>query len=331
MEDAQLRPVPEAESPEAAEEASADVAAGRRLALAMESLGEALATCDMLPPGHLKLAQSLATGRSVVPADGEDGGFVVALRMRLAAAEGAAQPGDAARSLVAWLGAEAAAWLGAGLDRVPSAVELLGLREAVELCRDARLDLLDLHRGAAEAHATWYAAGLDAHAARAFTVASAMALEQAVDRWVGLGCAGSLGRYVVTWQRASAGWAERHLGRSVDVDASDLGRLRAMREVLDELRRRRAPRKLIPRMLAERLGVSLAESNRLMQVEAAVTAHRDTRASLSRRWPLVRPVADAARKLGTRLMRAPTVAEIAAEAAVHPALVELILESLDDG
>lgn len=331
MDDPQPSTTPEAELPETAQSSSEDVIAGRGLALAMEGLGEALAGCDVLPAGHLKLAQALASGRSVVPADGEDSGFVAALRARLGATASPAQPGDAARSLVAWIGAGAAAWLGSGLDRVPSAVELLGLREAVAACCDARQTLMAMHRGAAEAHATWYAAGLDGESARAFGVASSMALEQAVDRWVGLGCAGSLPRYVVTWQRASAGWAERHLGRAVDIDTSDIGRLRAMREVLDELRRRRAPRKLIPRMLAERLGVSLAESNRLLRVEAAVMAHRDTRASLSRRWPIVRPVADAARRLGQQLKRAPTVPEIAESARVHPALVELILESLDDG
>ncbi len=326
MDDTLSPPVPDAQPDVLTPEA----AAGRRLSLAMESLGEALAACEVLPSGFQRLAESLATGRSVVPADGEARDFVRDLRERLEAPLPVERAGDPARSLVSWLGRSASSWLAGALDVVPARVEMFGLRSAVELCRDARLDLLDLHRGAAEAHAAWYAAGLDPESARAFSTASSMALDEAIDRWVGLGSEGDLGRYVVTWQRSSSGWAERHLGSAVEVDVTDLGRLRALRVVLDELQRRGAPKRLVPSLLAHRLGVSTAEATRLLGVEAAVAARRDPKVTLGRRWHLVAPVAEAARTLGAARETPPTASEIAAVAGVHPALVELILEALGD-
>jgi len=321
-------PHPPVFDPDAAD-LTADAAAGRRLSLAMEALGEALTTCEALPEGFARLAASLASGRSVVPADGEVKDFVQALRARLDAPM-QERPGDPARTLVGWLGRAATHWLATGLDVVPGRVELLGLRSAVELCRDARLDLLDLYRGVAEAHATWYTAGLEASEAAVFRAASSIALDEAIDRWVGLGSEGSLARYVVTWQRASSGWAERFLGHTLEVDPSDLSNLRTLRVLLDELQRRRAPRRLLPSLIAARLEVTVEEATRLLRVEAAVAKRLDPKVTLSRRWHLVRPVADAARALGEAQSEPPTVAQIAAAAGVHPALVELILETLGD-
>ncbi len=309
-----------------------DRARGRRLALAMEALGDAISSCSVLPPQFRPRAESLREGRSVVPADELSGeGFVEGLTTRMRERASVSRAGDGARALHRWLGRDFAEWLGGGLDAVPEAVELFGIRPSVALARDARLDLLDLRRDDAEAFARWFAEGRGAEHAEWSREASAMALEEAVDRWCGLGCEGSLAKYVGSWQRSASGWVERALGGGTAVDPGDLGKLRALRITLEELRKRRVPKKRLEAMLAERLDVTVDDVRRLMATEAEVRARRDPATTLGRRWAIVRPIAIAVADLSNEGEKTPSVEKIARYAGVHRVLVELALDALADG
>lgn len=301
---------------------------GRALLHAVESLGESLRDLVELPPEFAPAARALAEGRSRVPFDGDAVDFPSRVRARAAAVDHP-RAGDPALSLRAWLGASITAWLAEGLESVPPSLAAFGLRPAVTRCAEARAAVRALEAPRASAFADWYAAGLAPHEARLYRAASALALDEAVDRWCSLGCDGDLGAYVSTWQRSAAGWAEATLGASVEVSAADLGRLRALPEIVAEYRRRRLPRSELPSRVASRLGVTVDEAARLLDAESAVRARRDPEAVTRRRWTVVRPIAEAVAALSRELGREPTVDETAARAGVHPVLVELVVDALD--
>lgn len=302
-----------------------DQRAARRLSLAVEHLGEALAACHELPPRFRKLAEALAAGRSTVPVDAPD--FVARVTAGLDAQRDP-RPGDVARALVGWLGRDLSAWLAGLLEGAAPAALGFALRPAVTLVHDARLDLVDRQRAAAAVFARWYAEGLGDRARRAHAVASAMALDEAADRWCALGGEGDFGRYVATWQRSAAGWADAACGAGVDVSASDLGRLRDLQAAMREMARRKVPRRKMLEMLSTRLGVAPEEVTRLIEAAREANTRLDPEAALQRRWPLIRPVAEAVHRLSERGDGPPDVAAIAREAGVHPALVELAMEAL---
>ena len=83
--------------------------------------------------------------------------------------------------------------------------------------------------------------------------------------------------------------------------------------------------------VASRTGWALAEVDRLLAVEAVVRERLDPRQALRRRWSIVKPVADAVTALEKSLGRTPSVEEIAAQAGVPPATVELVLAAIADG
>lgn len=308
-----------------------DVHAGRRLALAIEALGEALAGCDALPAAFAKHADALAHGRSTVPADGERSDFPARVtRLVDAPAAGEATPRDDARSLEAWLGDALAAWLADAIGRLPLAPHGFALRDATELACEAREALLARKSSLAAVYARWHGEGLDDAAKRVFACASTLALEEAVDRWCALGCEGSLDRYVSTWQRSGSGWAEAVLGTAVDVSVSDLGQLRALQSAVRELRDARPPPRSFPRAIAAKLGVDVTEVERLIALQSTVRDRLDPERSLKRRWALVKPIATAVATLERESGRLPSVSEIAGRAGVHEALVELVMESLGD-
>lgn len=318
----------EGEPIEADGASEADRALGREVLLSMEWLGEALDASGAVPDALHKQVRALAEGRSTVPADGERIDFVARVRAaRALAAEGT--PAPWAAPLAAWLGAALTTWLSRELAATPVTALGLALRQPVSRCVSARSALRAAHQGAADAFAQWYAAGLDDASRAVYEAASAVALDEAIDRWCALGCESDLARYVTTWQRSASGWAEAALGTRLDVAVGDLGRLRAMQTHLTELQARRAPRRSVPRALAARLGVSEDEAARLLAVHAEITARRDPEAVLRRRWDVVRPVARAAEALERELGRPPAVDEIAARAKVHRCLVELCLEALE--
>lgn len=312
------------------EPVSADVDAARELALAMEALGEAMQGCDALDPAISRLAAALAEGRSVVPLDEEGPGFAERVRSAVARVGAPVRRGDGARSLRAWLGGAVASWVGERLDAVPCEIVYLGLCGAVDDAVAARGALRGRHEETARAFSQWHAAGLDASAGEVFAAASALALDEAIDRWTGLGFTSDLHRYVVTWQRASAGWAERVLGRATEVDAGDLGRLSTLRVIAEELRLRRVPKRRFRAVLAARMALLESDIDRLLGLDAQVRERRAPKAVVSRRWSLIKPVADVAGRLGQRLGRSPTADEIAAEAGVARALVELIVDALQE-
>lgn len=302
---------------------------GKGLALSVEHLGEMLLACSELPPQFARVAEALGGGRSVVPLDGEVSDWPARLRStRAVALARVARPGDRARSLRAWLGASLSAWLSAALDE-GSALGWV-LKGAVDECADARDALLAAIGPVADAHATWYAAGAEAERVPWIKLASRLALEESVDRWVSLGFDADLPRYVSVWQRAASRWVELVVGSAVDVSLSDLGALRSLRELLEEFATRRVPKSRLKRMAAERLAVSEAEVTRLLTVQAAVLERVDPREVLRRRASVFRPIAKAAAELAaTGNGKAPTVAAVARRAKVHPALVELCLDALD--
>lgn len=306
-----------------------DLHGGRRVALAIEALGEAVAACEGLPVAFQKHAESLAQGRSTVPAGGEVVDFPARLRDFSDGPLDEDDPAACARSLGAWLGEGLVAWVTEAVQKVPAGVSALGLREALCVAAAARLDLLDARRPLADAYASWFCAGAAPSAEKVFRRASTMALGEAVDRWCALGCEGSLDRYIATWQRSAAGWAETVLGTAVEVPTGDLGKLRSLQATLKELRSQR-PRSLA-QAVASRTGWALAEVDRLLAVEAVVRERLDPRQALRRRWSIVKPVADAVTALEKSLGRTPSVEEIAAQAGVHPATVELVLEAIEDG
>jgi len=302
---------------------------GKGLALSVEHLGEMLLACSELPPQYVRVAEALGSGRSVVPLDGEVSDWPARLRStRALAMARVARPGDRARSLHAWLGASLSGWLAASLDEGAA----LGwvLKGAVDECADARDALLAAIGPVADAHATWYSAGAEAETIPWIRLASRLALEESVDRWVSLGFDADLPRYVSVWQRAASRWVELVVGSAVDVSLSDLGALRSLRELLEEFATRRVPKSRLKRMAAERLAVSEAEVVRLLSVQAAVLERVDPREVLRRRASVFRPIAKAAAELAaTSKGKAPTVAAVARRAKVHPALVELCLDALD--
>lgn len=321
-----MRGESDAVEPQGASEEDRD--AGRRVLLALEWLGEALDACGEVPQPLGKQVRALAEGRSTVPADGERIDFVARVRAEMSRS-GEDAPAAWAPTLRAWLGDALAAWLGGALAAQPVTALGLALRGPVSQCVAARDALRARHRGAADAFASWYAAGLDDASRAVYAAASSVALDEAVDRWCALGCEAELGRYVATWQRSSSGWAEALLGTRVEVPVGDLGRLRAMQTHLRELQGRRAPKRSIPRALAARLGVSEDEATRLLAVHAQIAARQSPEEVLRRRGSVLRPVARAAQSLERELGRAPGIAEIAARAQVHPCLVELCLEALE--
>jgi hypothetical protein len=200
----------------------------------------------------------------------------------------------------------------------------------VDACADARDALLAAIGPVAAAHATWYSAGSEPDTLPWIALASRIALEEAVDRWVALGFDADLPRYVSVWQRASSRWVEHVVGSAVDVSLSDLGALRSLRELLEEFTTRRVPKGRVKEMAAERLAVSEAEVTRLLSVQAAVLQRVDPREVLRRRASVFRPIAKAAAELAAASVgKAPTVAAVARRAKVHPALVELCLDALD--
>lgn len=305
-----------------------DVHAGRRLALAIEALGEALSTCDALPPTLATQANALATGRSTVPADGERTDFPERVRLRIERVGD--PPVDHALSLEGWLGGGLARWLSDAVGRAPLAPWAFELRDAVELASDARDGLIQRKLPLAEVYARWYGEGLDEGARRTFACASRLALEEAADRWCALGCEGSLDRYVSTWQRSASGWAENLLGTAVDVSVGDIGKLRQVQGAVRALQAQRPPPRSFPRAIATKLGIDVSEVERLLALEATVRDRLDPDRSLKRRWSMVKPIATAVSSLEKELGRLPSVSEIAGRASVHEALVELVLESLGD-
>lgn len=302
---------------------------GKDLALGVEQLGEMLLACAELPPQYAKLADALAGGRSIVPLDGEVTDWPARLRSaRAVSLVRAPRPGDRARGLRGWLGASLSAWLAAALDERAA----LGwvLAGSVDACADARDALLAAIGPVAGAHATWYSAGAEPETLPWVALASRVALEEAVDRWVALGFDADLPRYVSVWQRASSRWVEHVVGAAVDVSLSDLGALRSLRELLEEFTTRRVPKGRVKKMAAERLAISEAEVTRLLSVQAAVLERIDPREVLRRRASVFRPIAKAAAELAASGSgKAPTVAAVARRAKVHPALVELCLDALD--
>jgi len=302
---------------------------GKDLALAIENLGEMLLACAELPPQYARLAEALAGGRSVVPLDGEVTDWPARLRSTRAGAEvRAPRPGDRARGLRAWLGAGLSAWLADARDE-RSALGWV-LAGPIDGCADARDALLAAVAPVAQAHATWYAAGSDRDTVPWIALASRLALEEAIDRWVALGFDADLPRYVSVWQRAASRWVEQVVGSAVDVSLSDLGALRSLRELLAEFSTRRVPGGRVKRMAAERLAVSEAEVTRLLTVQAAVMQRVDPQEVLRRRASVFRPIAKAAAELAARGEgKVPTVAAVARRAKVHPALVELCLDAID--
>lgn len=298
-----------------------DLDAGRALLGAVEWLGEVLDGCVELPPHLRKQTAALASGRSRVPADGERIDFVARVRAAMT-------PASPAETLRGWLGAALVEWLDRQLLADPVSALGLALRSPLEECIDARNGLRDRHIEAARAFQRWYAVGLDAAEQGVFAAASAVALDEAVDRWCALGCESDLRRYVATWQRSASGWAETALGRRFEMPIDELGGLRAVQIHLRELQSRRAPAGSIPKALSRRLGVSVDEAQRLLKVHEAVTARRDTEGALRRRMPVIRPIAEAAAALERELERAPRVDEIARRAEVHPCLVELALDAV---
>ena len=302
---------------------------GKALALGVEHLGEMLLACSELPPQFARLAEALAGGKSVVPLDGEVTDWPARLRSaRAVAVVRPARPGDRARSLRGWLGESLSTWLAGVLDEGAA----LGwvLRGPVDRLADARDALLAAIGPVADAHATWYSAGAPAETVPWIKLASRLALEESVDRWVSLGFDADLPRYVSVWQRAASRWVELVVGSAVDVSLSDLGALRSLRELLEEFTTRRVPRSRVKRMVAERLAISEAEVTRLLSVQAAVMERVDPREVLRRRASVFRPIAKAVAELAAAGDgKVPTVAAVARRAKVHPALVELCLDALD--
>jgi hypothetical protein len=295
------------------------VNAGRSLAHAIEALGEALQRDRALPARHEPHAAALGAGRSVVPADGERADFPDRVR----AARGAAPP-DGPAALAAWLGDGLAAWLSRALPDAPGGP----LAEAVAAAAEARAALLSRKRPIADVYARWHGEGLDEASRATFAAASALALGEAVDRWVALGCEGDLDRVVATWQRSSAGWAERALGTAVDVSVGDLGQLRSLQRAARGVKAS-APDAL-PRAVARRMGLPVAEVERLLALDASVRERRDPERVIKRRWAMVKPIAVAVATLERELGRMPSVTEIAERAAVHPCAVDLVLEAMGD-
>jgi len=297
-----------------------DVNAGRAVALSLEALGDALQRAATLPARFEPHASALAQGRSVVPADGERTDFPA----RVKAAQATPAPGGA-RGLAAWLGDALAAWLAGEISRVPGD----GLAEAVLMATDARDDLLTRKQPIAEVFARWHGEGLDERAKAAFKAASEVALGEAVDRWVALGCEGDLDRVVATWQRSSAGWAERALGNAVDVSVGDLSHLRSLQLAVRGVKAKTSEE--LPRAVARRMGLPVAEVERLLALDATVRERRDPERVIKRRWAMVKPIAVAVADLEKELGRMPTVTEIAERASVHPCAVDLVLEAMGDG
>ncbi len=296
-----------------------DVNAGRALSHALEALGEALERDPALPDRHGAHAAALAAGRSVVPADGERADFPARVRAALA---GPAPEGP--RSLDAWLGGALAAWVERAIAASPGGP----LAAAVERVAEAREALLERKRPIAEVYARWHGEGLDEGAKAAFTAASGLALGEAADRWVALGCEGDLDRVVATWQRSSAGWAEGALGTAVDVSVGDLGQLRSLHLAVKGVKA--ASPDDLARAVAKRLGVPEDEARRLLALDASVRERRDPERVIRRRWAMVKPIAVAVAALERELGRMPSVTEIAERAAVHPCAVDLVLEVMGD-
>ncbi len=324
-------PTPRSPRQEAARRAGNDVHAGRRLALAVEALGESLDANPALPAAFAPHANALAHGRSTVPADGERTDFPARVMARVEAPHVDEPDLPAmARDLEAWLGADLTRWLADDVARLVCDAAGEAVRDAVETAWEARADIVDRKRALAEVYGRWYAEGLGDRERAVFLAASRLALEEACDRWCALGCEGSLDRYVSTWQRAAAGWAEKALGTAVDVAVTDVTRLRALQTAAKEIRAEREAPRSLPRALAARMGVEVAEVDRLLRLEAVVRDRLDPAALLRRRWALVKPIAAAVSTLERELGRMPSVTEIAARAGVHDALVELVLEALGD-
>lgn len=301
---------------------------GRELHFAVEALGEALCVVNGLPPVFLATARALAAGRSRVPFDGESGDFSARV---IAAVSTEDDPGPSLRvdTLRAWLGSSIVEWLSAGFVERPPALYALGLRGPLEECISAREAVRALELSRANAVADWYSAGAGATEESFYRAASLIALDEAVDRWCALGCDGDLGKYVSTWQHSAAGWAERALGHSIDVGVTDVGNLRAIAEILKEFRVRRVPRKQIPIRVAERLGISRDDAERLLAATAEVEARRDPSAVLKRRWSVIKPIAECVSMLARELGRDPTITEVAAKLEIHPVLVELVVDALE--
>lgn len=292
-----------------------DLHAGRRLALSVEALGEALRSLPSLPAALRSHAEALADGRSTVPVDGEGGDFVARVRAGDVPTEGV-------RALTGWLGRAMAHWIETD---APEAI-----RDTADVAVEARQMVLEPWESLARAYCEWFAADLPEAAVAVYRVASGIALGEAGDRWSALGCEGDLGRYVATWQRSASGWAEAVLGTSMDVDVGDLGRLRELSSVAGEMSKR-ADANGVSAALARQLGWPRAEVERLLKVGAAVKARTDPTSVLRKRWAIVGPIARAVGVLEKDLGRMPTVAEIAERAGVHEVSVELALEALDAG
>lgn len=292
---------------------------GSALLHSMEQLGEVLEGCIEVPEALRAHARALAQGESRVPADGERIDFVARVREALA-------PPRELMALRSWLGTGLTRWLEQSMRGELRAIGF-ALRAPVDRCLDARRALYERHLGAAQAFARWYAEGLVDHERDTFAAASRVALAEAVDRWCALGCESDLRRYVATWQRSASGWAEAALGRGIELPTEDLGRLRALRVHVKELHARRVSPRQLPRAVAARMGVSVAEAQRLLKVHDAAAAAGANGEALRRRMSLIRPIAEAATSLERELSRPPSVDEIASRARVHPCLVELALDA----
>jgi hypothetical protein len=304
---------------------------GRRLALAIEALGEALVSTGALPDaGCTKMARSLADGRSTVPADDCDVDFPARVRERLARGSETESPSTQVRALHSWLGDSLTRWLVAALHQAPLPGWAPAVLSALDLATAARADAIDGGAPLSAAYATWHGEGHDDATKRVFVCASRLGLEEAVDRWCALGCEGDFERYVGTWQRAASGWAEDVLGTRIDVAASDAGRLRALQTALRELRHEVPPPRSLARALAAKLDLSVSEVERLLALESKVQEATNPQRTVRRRWAIVKPIADATAALERELKRLPSVSEIAARAGVHPVLVELAMDALGD-
>ncbi|MBI5512700.1 MAG: hypothetical protein HY909_02975 [Deltaproteobacteria bacterium] len=290
-----------------------DLHAGRRLALALESLGERLAASAGLPPVLRPQAEALAQGRSRVPADGAAVDWVSRVRDGLPVG---------LQGLRGWLGTPLTVWLE---ERRGSPEE-----DAAQVALEARTLLKARHEDAARAYCRWFSAAQPEGAQGVFAVASELGLGEAVDRFCALGCEGDLGRQVGVWQRAAAGWAESALGSRVAVPVGELGRLKALHGAVGEAERQGVPPGGVAAWVASQLGWTLAEVEALLKLQRAVVARTDPRETLRPRWALVRPVAEAVASLERDLGRMPTLDEIAERAGSHRALVELCLEALDE-
>ena len=261
-----------------------DLHAGRRLSLAVEALGEALVGEGGLPRELRPQALALAEGRSHVPADGDAVDHLRRLR------EGALADGGP-MALEARLGHALAGWL----DRNAPA----GVTDPITLAVDARKVLMEPW----ESYAGAYGGGGTAPGSprlppRCTGRRRGSRWARRCDRWCALGSEGDLGRYVATWQRSAAGWADALLGTSV---GSLHRRPRAPARALFGRRGHGAARRRWRGLRGAREESSAGRgrrSRRLLKVKAAV--HSPARPKDDRATAMVHRGADRASRPGAR-------------------------------